>query len=152
MVLAQSNDGIGSLQMPVRVWIESHAEGNDARDVIVEMEDGMIFTAVFVTPGYLSRQMELTLEACKQVPDTAPVRFATLDTPHIVVEKLERETIEDTIDNLLAMDVFECSFTQVTDHPQDGTDTTTTNGTGHRATQEVAAVVLSDVLVVDEVQ
>lgn len=151
MVMAQSNDGIGSLQMPIHVWVESHADDSEARDVIVEMEDGMMFTAVFVTPKYLNRQMELTLEACKQVPDTAPVRFATLDTPHIVVEKLGRETIEDTIDNLLAMDVFECTFTQVTDNPIDQTATTTTNGNGHRATQEVAAVVLSDVLVVDDV-
>jgi hypothetical protein len=150
MATAQTNENIGSVQMPTRVWVENHDDGNDARDVIVQMEDGTIFTAVFVTPGYLNRQMELTLEACKQVPYTAPVRFATLDTPHIIVENLARDTIEDTIDNLLAMDVFECTFTRVTDDPAEQT-TTTTNGKGHRATQEVAAVVLSDVLVVDEV-
>lgn len=148
MAIAQRQDVYSSVLMPVRVWIERHGDDDDARDVIVEMEDGMMFTAVFVTPGYLNRQMELTLEACKQLPDTAPVRFATLDTPHIVVENLKRDTIEDTIDNLLAMDVFESSFTQVTEHP---THTiTTTNGNGHRATQEVAAVVLSDVLMVDD--
>lgn len=151
MAAAQSNEVIGSLQMPVRIWVESHDGEHDARDVIVQMEDGAIFTAVFVTPGYLNRQMELTLEACKQVPYTAPVRFATLDTPHIVVESLGRDTIEDTIDNLLAMDVFECTFTRVTDDPTE-TTTMTTGGKGRRATQEVAAVVLSDVLVVDDAQ
>ncbi|NJL57122.1 hypothetical protein HC928_19745 [bacterium] len=150
MAIAQRQDVYSAVLMPVRVWVERHGDDDDARDVIVEMEDGMMFTAVFVTPGYLNRQMELTLEACKQLPDTAPVRFATLDTPHIVVENLKRDTIEDTIDNLLAMDVFESSFTQVTEHPTQ--TVTTTNGTGHRATQEVAAVVLSDVLMVDDSQ
>lgn len=150
MAIAQQQDFYRVMMMPVRVWIERHGDDDDARDVIVEMEDGMMFTAVFVTPGYLNRQMELTLEACRQLPDTAPVRFATLDTPHIVVESLSRDTIEDTIDNLLAMDVFECSFTQVTEPPATLTATTTTNGNGHRATQEVAAVVLSDVLMVDD--
>jgi hypothetical protein len=82
----------------------------------------------------------------KQLPDAPPVRYAVLETPHIVVDNLNRDTIEDTIDNLLALDVFEGLFTLVTEH--DETPTTTTN-TGKRATTEVAAVVLSDVLVVE---
>jgi hypothetical protein len=137
-----------NLQLPVRVLIEIHAGDNDARDVIVEMEDGNIYTAVFVTLPYLRRQMELTFEVSKQLPDTAPVRFAALDTPHIVLEDLERDTIEDTIDNLLAMEVFEGVFTRVTEDPTTETTVITTTN-GQRATQEVAAVVLSEVLVVE---
>jgi len=130
----------------------------DACDVIVEMEDGNIYTAVFVTLPYLRRQMELSLEVCKQLPDAQPVRYAALETPHIVVENLDRDTIEDTVDNLLTLESFEAMFTQVTEEPAT-TDTTATSTTtaeikalgvgGTRATQEIAAVVISDVLVVE---
>ena len=144
------NGVLGDLRIPTHVWIEIHADDNDARDVIVEMEDGIMYTAVFVTLPYVERQMTLTQQFCQQIPDTAPSRFAALDTPHIVVENLERDTIEDIIDNLLAMEVFTSVFTQVTEHDMDTeATTTTTNGNGRRATQEVAAVVLSDVLVVE---
>mgnify|MGYP000349336242 CR=1 FL=1 len=138
-----------NLQIPTRVWVELHAGDPDARDVIVQMEDGTIYTAVFVTLSYLQRQMELTFEMCQQVPETAPVRFAALDTPHIVLDNLERDTIEDTLDNLLAMEVFEGVFTRVTEKAEETQTTTTMTDTGRRATQEVAAVVLSDVLVVE---
>jgi len=137
-----------NIQIPVRVWIEPHDGGNDACDVLVEMEDGTIFTSLFVLPSYLYRQMELTFDLSKQIPDTVPVRFAVLDTPHIALESLDRESIEDTLDNLLAMDVFESVFTQVTESPAQAASTPIT--TGRRATQEVAAVVLSDVLVIEE--
>ncbi len=143
------NDVISDLRMPSNVWVERHADDTDARDVIVEMEDGVMYTAVFVTLPYLQRQMELSFQFSKQLPDSTPTRFAALDTPHIVLEQLDRETIEDTIDNLIAMGTFTSVFTQVTED-QNTTDTTTTNGNGRRATQEVAAVVLSDVLVVEE--
>jgi hypothetical protein len=148
-------DGIAHLQMPTNIWIELHAGDADARDIIVEMEDGMMYTSVFVTQAYIKRQMDLTFEFSQAIEDTIPKRFCTLDVPHIVVESLSREAIEDTIDNLLVMEVFESVFTQVTDPPQQSTDqtsdqTVTSNGGGHRATQEVAAVVLSDVLVVED--
>ena len=138
-----------NLQMPNRVLIELHAGDSDARDVIVEMEDGNIYTAVFVTLAYLSRQMQFTRELCTQVPDTLPTSFAALDTPHLIVESLNREIIEDTIDNLLAMEIFESVFVRVTETEEE-TVTSTSNGSGRRATQEVAAVVLSDVLMVEE--
>ena len=142
------NEVIGDFRIPNRVLIEIHADSNDARDVIVEMEDGMVYTALFVTFPYLRRQMELMVQMSEQIPDTAPVAFAMLDTPHIVIENLERDTIEDTIDNLLAMETFNSVFTQVTeDNPTESTPTT--SGSGRRATQEVAAVVLSDVLMVE---
>jgi len=139
-----------NLLMPVNVYIELHQGDTDARDVIVEMEDGTMYTALFITLDYVKRQMELTRDFCVQIPDTIPARFAALDTPHIVVESLERDFIEDTIDNLLAMEIFESAFTQVTENPTEITNTTTTGGSGRRATQEVAAVVVSDVLVVED--
>lgn len=143
-------EALVDVQIPKKIWIELHAGDPDARDVIVEMEDGMIYTAVFVTLSFLSRQMELTHELCKQIPDTTPASFAALDTPHIVVSSLERDTLEDTIDNLLAMEVFYSVFTRVTEaDDEDASQTTTTTTKGRRATQEVAAVVLSDVLVVE---
>ena len=88
--------------------------------------------------------MELSFAVSKQFPDALPVRYAVLETPHVVVDNLERDTIEDTIDNLLTLDMFESVFTQVTED-----ETTRTTTTGKRATTEVAAVVISDVLVVE---
>ncbi len=147
-----------SLQIPKHIWIEMYDSERDACDVIVEMEDRNMFTAVFVTLPYLRRQMELSLAVCNQLPDAQPVRYAALETPHLVVESLDRDTIEDTIDNLLTLENFEAVFTQVTEEPAT-TDTSTTRTTtaeaklvptnGTRATQEIAAVVISDVLVVE---
>jgi hypothetical protein len=137
------------IEIPKHVWIEMHNEAQepDSCDVIVEAESGKLYTALFITLPYLQRQMQLSYTVSKQLPDVLPVRYAVLETPHIVVENLSRETIEDTIDNLLALDVFEGLFTLVTEHEEETTTTTTT--TGKRATTEVAAVVLSDVLVVE---
>jgi hypothetical protein len=138
------------LEIPNQVWIEKHKNDlgePDSCDVLVEMEDGKIYTSPFITIPYLQRQMQLSYTVSKQIPDTVPVRYAALETPHVVVENLERETIEDTIDNLVALDVFETLFTLVT---EDEELPTRTNGAGKRATTEVAAVVISDVLVVDE--
>lgn len=118
----------------------------DACDVIVRMENGAYYTAVFVTLPYLQRQMDLSYEVSKQLPDTTPVRYAALETPHILVADLSRETIEDTIDNLLALDIFVNLFTQVTD---DGSREGDSADTGKRTTEEIAAVVLSEVLVVE---
>lgn len=141
---------MNSLNLPDidRVYIERHADNNHACDVIVKMSDGTIYTCLFVTLQYLRRQMEINYLFCRQVEDSVPVRFAALDTPHLLVEKLDRDTIEDTIDNLLALDVFETLFTRVTqvegEHP---TAEAPALDSG-RTTQEVAAVVISEVLVV----
>lgn len=135
------------IEMPKHVWIEMHANDSgepDSCDVIVETESGKIYTSLFITIPYLQRQMELSLAVSKQVPDALPVRYAVLETPHVVVDNLERDTIEDTIDNLIALDMFESVFTLVTED-----ETTRTTNTGKRATTEVAAVVISDVLVVE---
>ncbi len=136
-----------NLQMPKRVWIEMlDTAERDACDVIIEMEGGTVYTAMFVTLDYLKRQMDFTYEMSKQLPDVTPVHYVAIETPHVMVQDLARDTIEDTIDNLLAIDVFEGFFTQVTeDEPENGR---TTNH-GKRATTEVAAVVISEVLSVE---
>ena len=135
------------IEMPKHVWIEMHSNDAgvpDSCDVIVEIENSKIYTSLFITIPYLQRQMELSFAVSKQFPDALPVRYAVLETPHVVVDNLERDTIEDTIDNLLTLDMFESVFTQVTED-----ETTRTTTTGKRATTEVAAVVISDVLVVE---
>jgi len=138
------------IRIPNRVLIENHHGDPDACDVIVEMEGGMIYTAMFATLAHIQRQMTLTFDLSSDMHDTAPTRFAAMEMPHVILESLDRDTIEDTIDNLIAMEIFGTIFTQVTeDEATETTETTTTNGNGRRATQEVAAVVLSDVLVVE---
>ena len=141
-------DGVLSdlMMIPEKIWCEMHEEG-DACDVIVQMENGAVYTALFATMPYIHRQMELTLLMTEGNPETPPVRYAVLDTPHIMVENLERSTIDDAIDNLVTQDVFESLFTRVTEDESD--ESTRTTNDGKLATQEVAAVVIEDVLVVD---
>jgi hypothetical protein len=145
---------IANLRSVTRTWIEYHDEEKDACDVIVQLDDQAIYTSLFVTLPYLHRQMELNYEFSKSVDDAVPVRFVSFDTPHLLVENLDRDTIEDTIDNLLALETFESLFTRVTQTEEEAsgtsTETSTSSGNGHRATQEVAAVVLQEVLVVEE--
>jgi hypothetical protein len=38
------------------------------------------------------------------------VRFIALETPHVVVENLLTETIEDTVENLITLGTFESVF------------------------------------------
>ncbi|MEM9954023.1 MAG: hypothetical protein AAF846_20605 [Chloroflexota bacterium] len=133
------------LHTPEKVWFELHRE-KDACDVLVQMDDGTVYTALFAVSAYIQRQMDLQFQVTQQLKDTPKVRYCVLDTPHILVEDLTRDIIEDTIDNLMALDVFESHFTRVT---EDNNPTRTTSG-GRRATQEVAAVVISDVLFVQE--
>jgi hypothetical protein len=137
------------IEIPKHIWIEMHQDmaEPDSCDVIVETENHKIYTALFVTIPYFQRQMQLSYTVSKQIPDTVPVRYAVLDTPHVVVENISRDCIEDTIDNLCALDVFETVFTLVTE-PEEN-EPTRTPSAGKRATTEVAAVVISDVLVVD---
>lgn len=127
-----------NIQIPRRVWIEAHdVHESDACDVIVEMDTGQLYSAVFVTIPYLQRQMQLSYVVSKQLADVPQVRYTALETPHILVEDLSRDTIEDTIDNLIALDTFESLFTLV----QDITEEEAAQA-GTRATKEMAAVVL----------
>jgi len=129
--------------MPRRIWVERQDADREACDVIVEMEDGNYYTAAFVTLPFLRKQMELTFEVTKQLPDSTALRYAVMDTPHIVVENLCRDVIEDTIDNLLALDTFETVFTPVVDDLDLNVEQRT-------RTAEMTAVVLNEVLNVDD--
>ncbi len=129
--------------MPRHIWVERQDADREACDVIVEMEDGNYYTAAFVTLPFLRRQMELSFEVSKQLPDATALRYAVMDTPHIVVENLCRDVIEDTIDNLLALDTFETVFTMVVDELESNVEQRT-------RTAEMTAVVLNEVLNVDD--
>lgn len=141
-----------SLNLPDidRVYVERLNDNPHGCDVLVRMTDGTIYTCLFVTLNYLRRQMEMNYLMVKQVEGAVASRFAALDTPHMLVENLTIETIEDAIDNLLALEMFEAMFTRVTELP--GESTRSGKRRNHldstRTTQEVAAVVLSEVLVV----
>ncbi len=130
--------------VPEEILCEMHEEG-DACDVIVRMEDGTVYTALFATRTYINRQLELTWLATGSIPDTPPVRYAVLDTPHIIVEVLELQTIEDTIDNLFAQDVFESLFTRVTE--DEAADARFIRPAEPFSTQAIAQAVIEEVLV-----
>ncbi len=143
-LMEKNSSTFEGLHTPENVWFELHRE-KDACDVLVQMDDGTVYTALFAITAYISRQMDLQFRVTQQLEDTPQVRYCVLDTPHILVEELSHDVIEDTIDNLIALDVFESHFTRVTENNE-----TRTIGGGRRATQEVAAVVISDVLLVQE--
>jgi len=138
-----------SLHTPEKIWFELHQE-QDACDVLVCMDDGTVYTALFATMDYILRQMLFNYQVTQDVSDTPAVRYCVIDTPHILVEELTRDIIEDTIDNLIALDVFESHFTRVTERQNETTDSTRTINDGRRATQEIATVVITDVLLVEE--
>ena len=131
---------IPGIYIPQKVWLEMNAV-EDACDVLVQMEDGNVFTALFVVVPYIKRQMDLFSRMTNDFSDTTSVRYATLDMPHVVVEELTRDTIEDAVDNLIALGTFGSTFVRVTED-----DKGRTMSDCERATQEVAAVVISDVL------
>lgn len=140
------HEALAGILSPSHVWLEAHDSDGDAIDVIVQMENGAVYTAMFVVVSYLRRQMDLSYEVTRQIEDTPPVRYVAIDTPHILVDTLDRDTIEDTIDNLIAQDIFECHFTRLTEDQAEESQQAAQNG--KRATQEVAAAVIADVLVV----
>ena len=102
------------------IWIEQrNVEGfdphKDITDVLVETEDDLLWTASFVTIPYLQRQMALSREVAAGEPNMPPVPFVALETPHVIVENLLSDTIEDTVDNLMTLGIFESVFTLCTD-------------------------------------
>jgi len=99
-----------------RVWLDD-TEGMRAGsvDVLAEMDDQSLWMARFVTVPYLQEQMDYGLQASRSLRNTPEVRYATIETRHILVDRLDIDTIEDVIDNLLALDVFETMFAMVSD-------------------------------------
>ncbi len=130
--------------VPDEILCEPHEEG-DACDVIVRMDDGSVYTALFATIPYIHRQLSLTWMVTESIPETPPVRYAVLDTPHIIVDDLELKFIEDTIDNMVAQDVFESLFTRVTE--DDDPDAKRRVKANEHTTQEIARAVIEEVLV-----
>lgn len=103
-----------------RIWIEqTNEEGfdpqRDSADVLVETEDGLMWSASFVTIPFLQRQMETSRDVANDVNNMPPVRFVAIETPHVIVEDLSQDTIEDTIDNLMTLGIFEGVFTLYSD-------------------------------------
>lgn len=133
------------LIVPEEILCEMHEEG-DACDVIVRMDDGAVYTALFATLSYIHRQLALTWMVTESIPETPPVRYAVLDTPHIIVEDLQLTIIEDTIDNMVAQDVFESLFTRVTE--AEVANARVDVKTSQLATQEIARAVIEEVLVI----
>jgi hypothetical protein len=97
-----------------RVWIDDSEDIElGSADVLAEMDDGSLWMARFVTIPYLQQQMDYGLQVSEGLPNTPEVRYATIDTRHIIVDRLDLDTIEDVIDNLLALDVFESMLAPV---------------------------------------
>jgi len=101
-----------------RVWIEPETivgfdPKTDSADVLVEMEDNKMWQAHFVTLAHLQEEMQLSLEVAREHNKSlAPTPFLALETPHVIVEMLTDDIIEDVIDNLMALGVFESVFAQ----------------------------------------
>jgi hypothetical protein len=85
----------------------------DSADVLVQTDDNVWWRSSFVTIPFLQRQMVVSRDIAKDSKQMmAPVRFVAIETPHVIVENLLHDTIEDTIDNLMTMGIFENVFTQ----------------------------------------
>jgi hypothetical protein len=82
----------------------------DMSEVIVELEDGFLWSASFATLPYLQRQMILSQQMTEGVRSLVPMRFAVLETPFVITDNLLADTIEDTIDNLMTLGTFESVF------------------------------------------
>lgn len=107
-----------------RLWIDTldndplDPENGDA-DVMVEMENGELWTAHFVTLPYLKQQMILSATVADSQSMLGKVGFVALETPHVIVERLSTEAIEDIVDNLLILGTFEAVFDLVIDTPEE---------------------------------
>jgi len=98
-----------------RLWIEQNLSESEVQrdnaDVLVETENGLRWRAAFVTIPFLQRQMQLNRSFGQDMDSLHPVRFTAIETPHVIVDNLLETTIEDTVDNLMTMGVFESVFT-----------------------------------------
>ena len=102
-----------------RLWVEQDLSVSEAQldnaEVLVETETGLRWRASFVTIPFLQRQMQLNRAFGQDLDKLHPVRFTAIETPHVIVDNLLESTIEETVDNLMTMGVFESVFTLCTD-------------------------------------
>jgi hypothetical protein len=106
------------------IWIERQGDLgfdtlHDSTDVLVQMEDGDLWVASFATVSYLHRQMEMSRVVAREMVNMPEVRFVAIETPHVVVDNLNQDTIEDAVDNMMTLGVFETVFVlqqEVMDH------------------------------------
>lgn len=102
-----------------RVWIEPEPQmafdpETDSVDVWVEMEDNKLWQAHFVTLAHIQQEMQVSLTVARDYDRSlALTQFLAFETPHVVVEKLTSEIIEDVVDNLVALGIFETVFSQL---------------------------------------
>jgi hypothetical protein len=122
----QSFFGLKEVRMLIkRVWIDKpYDEPIDPLegdvDVMIEMENGELWTAHFVTLPYLQQQIDLS----EEVTDThssllGHVGFVALETPHVIVKEITQEVIEDVVDNLMVLGMLEAVFDLVIDSIED---------------------------------
>ena len=110
-----------------RIWMDDVEDISvDPRegslDVMIEMETGEIWTAHFVTLPYLRQQIEMSVAVADTQSELGRVGFVALETPHVIAEKVTQEAIEDIVDNLMVLGVFESVFDLVIDTPEASTD------------------------------
>jgi len=107
-----------------RVWLDT-LDGeqldpeNGNVDVMVEMVNGEMWTAHFVTLPYLKQQLELSRDVAGANDVLGSVGFVAMETPHVVAERLTQEAIEDVIDDLMMWGTFESVFDLVIDTPDE---------------------------------
>jgi hypothetical protein len=107
-----------------RIWMDTLEKDfdptTDGVDVMDEMINGEVWTAQFVTLPYLKQQMQMSVVAVADSEGIPAIKtgFVALETPHVIVERLDRDTIEDVVDDLLALETFESVFDLVTDLPE----------------------------------
>jgi hypothetical protein len=106
-----------------RVWtdlVEGPADpGQGDVDVMVEMENGELWTAHFVTVPYLRQQIDLSKTVANDQSELGNIGFVALETPHVIVEKIDQNAIEDIVDDLMVLGTFEAVFDLVIDTPEE---------------------------------
>ncbi len=131
------------LSMIRHIWIE-HMDmtemdiERESTDVLVETDDGAMWSASFVTIPYLQRQMQMSREVAHDIANMPPVRFVAIETPHVIVDRLDQDTIEDTIDNMMTLGVFESVF--VLQRAEEAAETTENEFTVMQASVEHVSV------------
>jgi len=98
-----------------QIWIEKQDALHESTEVTVEFDDNTQWSASFATVNYLHRQMETSRSVTRDIEGLVQVRFVAIETPHVIVDALDEDTIEDTIDNMVALGVFESVFVHVHD-------------------------------------